>query len=137
MPARLTRRFWMTVRTPADARPGLYKGTMTIRTDKRGTSTIPVEFRVRAGKLDPVDIPAGPFGYTIGIPWFGDDPACRTIQSANDQKEPAKDARLWLHSLQRRAVDRLPRVHQRQASPGFPAGRCPDEPRQGVWGSWR
>ena len=25
--------------------------------------------------LDPVDIPAGPFGYTIGIPWYGDDPA--------------------------------------------------------------
>ena len=21
-----------------------------------------------------MDIPAGPFGYTIGIPWFGDDP---------------------------------------------------------------
>ena len=36
---------------------------------------VPVEFRVRAGTLDPVDIPAGPWGYTIGIPWYGDDPA--------------------------------------------------------------
>ena len=74
MPRGLTRRFWMTVRTPADARPGLYKGTMTIRAAKGETARIPLEFRVRSGKLDPVDIPAGPFGYTIGIPWFGDDP---------------------------------------------------------------
>ncbi len=28
MPRGLTRRFWMTVRTPADARPGVYKGTI-------------------------------------------------------------------------------------------------------------
>ena len=32
-------------------------------------------FASAPAQLDPVDIPAGPFGYTIGIPWFGDDPA--------------------------------------------------------------
>ena len=74
MPQGLTRRFWMTVRTPADARPGVYKGTITIRAEQGETARLPLEFRVRSGRLDPVDIPAGPFGYTIGIPWFGDDP---------------------------------------------------------------
>ena len=34
VPEGLTRRFWMTVRTPADARPGVYKGTVTIRPEK-------------------------------------------------------------------------------------------------------
>ena len=75
MPRGLTRRFWMTVRTPADARPGIYKGAMTIRGDQGKTATVPIEFRVRSGTLDPVDIPAGPFGFTVGIPWYGDDPA--------------------------------------------------------------
>ena len=74
MPRGLTRRFWLTVRTPTDARPGVYKGTIAIRPEKGETTSIPLEIRVRAGRLDPVDIPAGPFGYTIGIPWFGEDP---------------------------------------------------------------
>ena len=65
----------MTVRTPADARPGLYKGTHHDPAGEgRDRARLPLEFRVRHGTLDPVDIPAGPFGYTIGIPWFGDDP---------------------------------------------------------------
>ena len=75
VPAGLTRRFWMTVRTPLDARPGVYKGTVTIRPEKGASTRLPMEFRVRAGQLDPVDVPAGPFGYAIGIPWFDDDPA--------------------------------------------------------------
>ena len=33
-----------------------------------------VDFRVRAGTLDAVDIPAGPFSYTIDLPWYEDDP---------------------------------------------------------------
>jgi hypothetical protein len=74
MPQGITRRFWMTVRVPADARPGIYKGTIAIRTAQGETCEVPLQFRVRSGQLDPVDIPAGPFGYTIGIPWFGDDP---------------------------------------------------------------
>jgi hypothetical protein len=71
----LTRRFWLTVRTPTDAKPGIYKGTVTVRPLHGSASEIPLEFRVRAGQLDPVDIPAGPFGHVIGIPWFGEDPA--------------------------------------------------------------
>jgi len=75
MPKGITRRFWLTVKTPADARPGLYKGTIAIQPQQGGASQVPIEFRVRAGTLDPVDVPAGPWGYTIGIPWHGEDPA--------------------------------------------------------------
>ncbi len=74
VPAGLTRRFWLTIRTPADARPGVYKGTVTIRPETGVTAQVPLEFRVRAGTLDVVDVPAGPFGFGITIPWYGDDP---------------------------------------------------------------
>ena len=79
--------------------------------------------RPRRARLDPVDIPAGPFGYTIGIPWFGDDPGAASVQPANGEKEPAENARLWLHSLQRAAVDRVPRVQPGQARPRFHCSR--------------
>jgi hypothetical protein len=70
-PQGLTRRFWLTVRTPADAKPGLYRGVVTIRPEKGRASEVPLEFTVRAGTLDPVDVPAGPWGHAIGIPWPG------------------------------------------------------------------
>jgi len=75
MPQDVTRRFWLTVKTPIDARPGLYKGSLAINPQQGGPAEVPVEFRVRAGTLDPVDVPAGPWGYSISIPWYGEDPA--------------------------------------------------------------
>ena len=74
MPTGLTRRFWLTVQTPPDARPGDYQGTISIHAGDGRDWQVPLEFRVRAGTLDPVDIPAGPFGYAIDIPWDEDDP---------------------------------------------------------------
>jgi hypothetical protein len=73
MPPGLTRRIWLTIRTPGAARPGLYQGSLAIRDGAGGLSQFPLDFRVRAGTLDPVDIPAGPFGHSIRIPWFDDD----------------------------------------------------------------
>jgi len=74
MPKDVTRRLWLTVRTPAAAKPGIYRGNVTIRPENGVAAEVPVEFRVRAGTLDAVDIPAGPFSYTIGLPWYEDDP---------------------------------------------------------------
>ncbi len=74
MPKDMTRRFWLTVKTPATARPGVYRGQVAVQTQNGGTANVPVEFRVRAGTLDPVDIPAGPYSYTISVPWYEDDP---------------------------------------------------------------
>jgi hypothetical protein len=70
-PQGLARRFWLTVRTPADAKPGLYKGTIAVRPEKGRPAEIPLEFTVRAGTLDPLDVPAGPWSHTIGLPWPG------------------------------------------------------------------
>lgn len=78
MPADITRRFWITVRTPADARPGVYTGTLTVTPQRGGVAEVPVTFRVRAGTLDPVDIPVGPWGHTISVPWPAGDPAAAT-----------------------------------------------------------
>ncbi len=69
MPKDITRQFWLTVKTPADAKPGIYKGKVTIRADKGGETVIPVEYVVRKGALDPLDIPAGPWGGNIGLPF--------------------------------------------------------------------
>jgi hypothetical protein len=74
MPKDMTRRFWLTVKTPADARPGVYQGRIAIQTAQGGAAEVPLEFRVHNGTLDPVDVPAGPWGYTIHVPWYGDDP---------------------------------------------------------------
>ena len=65
MPKDITRQFWVTVKTPADAKSGLYKGKVTIKAEKGGTAEMPVEFRVRQGTLDEVDIPAGPWGLEV------------------------------------------------------------------------
>jgi hypothetical protein len=74
MPRAVTRRFWLTVKTPADARPGVYKGMVSVESDL-GKAALPIEFRVRAGRLDPVDVPAGPWGYSINVPALDGDPA--------------------------------------------------------------
>jgi len=67
----VTRRFWLTVRTPADAKPGVYTGELTLNAEHGARTKIPISFRVRAGTLDAVDIPVGPWGHTIDIPWQG------------------------------------------------------------------
>ena len=81
MPNGIARRFWLTVKTPADAKPGLYKGTVRVQPEKGEASEAPIELRVRADTLDPVDIPAGPWGYSIGVPWPGNDPAAAAFNA--------------------------------------------------------
>jgi hypothetical protein len=73
MPKDIVRTFWVTVKTPAGAAPGVYRGAVTITAEKGLPSVVPVELRVRAGTLDEVDIPAGPWGYQT--PYI-DDVAC-------------------------------------------------------------
>ena len=75
MPKGIARRFWLTVRTPAGAGPGLYRGKVSIRPTGGAASEVPVEFTVRRGSLDAVDVPAGPWSHTIRVPWYGSDPA--------------------------------------------------------------
>ncbi len=72
-----TRCFWLTVHPPADTKPGLYKGQVTLTPTKGKPSSVPVEYRVYPGTLDAADIPVGPWSYEINIPWDGGDPATK------------------------------------------------------------
>ncbi|MCI0742545.1 MAG: hypothetical protein L0Y72_26225 [Gemmataceae bacterium] len=72
-PKDVTRTFWLTVKTPADALPGVYQGEVRIAAAKGETLTLPLRFTVRKGKLDPVDVPAGPWGHTIDLPWYDNE----------------------------------------------------------------
>lgn len=90
MPKGITRRFWATVKTPANARPGLYRGTFAIRSQRGAATEVPVEFRVRAGALDPVDLPLGPWGHAIGVPWPAGDPAAAAHNRDMAQKSLRK-----------------------------------------------
>ena len=74
-PEGVTRTFWLTVKTPADAPAGVYRGEVRLAAEQGGTLTLPLRFTVRKGTLDPVDMPAGPFGHTIDLPWFEDEAA--------------------------------------------------------------
>jgi len=82
MPKGIARRFWLTVRTPAGAGPGVYRGRVSIGPARGAASKVPVQFTVRRGTLDAVDVPAGPWGHTIRVPWYGSDPAAAAYNKA-------------------------------------------------------
>ena len=75
MPKNVTRRFWLTVKIPVGAAAGVYRGTVRIAAEHGGIHSVPLEFAVHTGTLDPVDVPAGPWGHTINLPWASDEAA--------------------------------------------------------------
>ncbi len=79
MPRGMARRFWLTVKTPTDARSGMYRGTLLVSMDGREATELPVECRVRAGALDPLDVPVGPWGHAVRVPWPASDAAAASF----------------------------------------------------------
>jgi hypothetical protein len=77
-----SRRFWITLHVPKDAKPGDYKGSLTISASNSKSVTVPIEFHVYRGTLDPSDIPVGPWGHSINLPWLASD--ARTDQWNSD-----------------------------------------------------
>ncbi|HWG43048.1 MAG TPA: glycoside hydrolase domain-containing protein [Gemmataceae bacterium] len=75
VPAGVTRTFWLTVKVPADTAAGVYRGTVRLKTEKGGELSLPLRFTVRKGTLDAVDVPAGPWGHTIDLPWHEEETA--------------------------------------------------------------
>ncbi len=75
VPAGVTRTFWLTVKVPADASAGVYQGWVRLKAEKGSQLSLPLRFTVRKGTLDPVDVPAGPWGHTIDLPWYEDEAA--------------------------------------------------------------
>jgi hypothetical protein len=74
MPAGVARRFWVTIRIPASSAAGEYAGVLTFTPASGPPSSVQVRLKVRKGELDALDIPAGPWGGEIGIPWVAEDP---------------------------------------------------------------
>ncbi|HHN46907.1 MAG TPA: hypothetical protein ENN09_05645, partial [Planctomycetes bacterium] len=89
-PKGVTRRFWFTVKVPENARGGDYTGVITITPENGRAASVPVKFRVFDGTLDPLDVPVGPWGYSIDIPWYGDDPATAAWNDDMARKSLAK-----------------------------------------------
>lgn len=89
MPADRTRRFWLTVRVPADAAPGIYRGSVELASPG-ATVSLPLAFEVYPGELDPVDIPVGPWGHVITTQWPESDPRARAYNDDMTRKSLAK-----------------------------------------------
>jgi len=115
MPRALARTFWLTIHTPASAAPGVYTGQVTFTPQTGAPLRIPLRFTVRKGALDAVEIPVGPFGGSIGIPWFEDDPA--TAAFVSDMT--AKSLRL-LRARGFTMFSGVPRIEYRGFSNGAP-----------------
>jgi hypothetical protein len=75
VPAGVTRTFWLTVKVPPAARPGGYRGTVTVSAERGGSLSLPLAITVRKGILDEVDIPVGSWGHTIDLPWYEEESA--------------------------------------------------------------
>jgi len=75
MPAHVTRRFFLMVEVPATATPGLYTGQVTVTPTGTAPVSFPVALKVHHGVLATVDIPVGPFGCGMELPWLQSDPA--------------------------------------------------------------
>ncbi len=86
MPKDTARFFYLNVRTPAGASPGVYKGQVRFTPQTGEATSAPLQFTVRRGALDPMDIPAGPFGGSIALPWFSDDPATTAFTASVSAK---------------------------------------------------
>jgi hypothetical protein len=86
----VTRRFWLTVHAPEDARPGIYRGMIRIAPEHGQQAEVPVEYRVYPGTLDPADVPVGPWSHEILIPWDGNDPPARAWNEAMTERSLRK-----------------------------------------------
>ncbi len=73
VPQGVTRTFWLTVKVPSKTPPGQYRGSVSLKAEGGGELSLPLQFTVRPGTLDVIDVPAGPFGHTIDLPWYGDE----------------------------------------------------------------
>jgi len=67
-----TQPFWITIHTPSDATPGIYKGVVRMTPSKAEPMDLPIEFEVMPIKLEE---PKGiAFGMYDNDKWYGDDP---------------------------------------------------------------
>lgn len=69
----VTTTFWLTLRLPNPVAAGEYTGSLTLTFADGRTDTLNLRVRAFATPLDELDIPAGPWGYSISLPWYSED----------------------------------------------------------------
>jgi hypothetical protein len=69
----VTTTFWLTLHTPQTARAGTYTGKVKLSFANGTSSTLDLSARLFSTPLDEVDVPAGPWGCSISLPWYGED----------------------------------------------------------------
>ncbi len=67
--------FWANVEVPTNAAPGLYKGKLQLQFADGAKDALDVSFEVVGPVLPELDVPAGPWGLEIRVPWFDDEMA--------------------------------------------------------------
>ncbi len=68
-----TATFWLTLQVPKIVATGDYHGKLTLHFPGGRTTSLSVEARLFSTPLDELDVPAGPWGSTINIPWFAEE----------------------------------------------------------------
>ena len=68
-----TTTFWLTLRAPEDAEAGTYRGKVNLTFADGETDALDLTARLFATPLDELDIPAGPWGSNIDLPWYDED----------------------------------------------------------------
>lgn len=72
----VTRTFWLRVGVPAGTPAGDYEGTVTVKPEKGAPQSFPLTVRVLPFDLPAIkNLPVGPWGSGIDIPWVEGDPA--------------------------------------------------------------
>ncbi|MBM3500152.1 MAG: hypothetical protein FJX74_15965, partial [Armatimonadetes bacterium] len=71
--AGVTTTFWLTLRAPGTVQPGVYEGAIDLAFEGGETERIRLSARLFATPLDELDVPAGPWGCDIPLPWYGED----------------------------------------------------------------
>lgn len=68
-----TTTFWLTLQVPRDVAAGEYRGSVQLRFASGEERSLELLVRAFATPLDEVDIPVGPWGSTIDLPWYAED----------------------------------------------------------------
>ncbi len=69
----VTTTFWLTLRTPRTVKAGTYTGRVTLTFADGTRDAVQLSARLFATPLAELDVPAGPWGCDISLPWFSED----------------------------------------------------------------
>src|SRR5579871_715805 len=68
-----TTTFWLTLHTPTAVKAGVYTGRAELHFADGHTDSLPLHVRLFSTPLDELDVAAGPWGCTLGLPWYAED----------------------------------------------------------------